>query len=221
MSSSLSEIPKAEVNLEEEPVPADLPATPYDAPLETTNDDMDQSQNQKDLVVMMPETIVSIRPIRINAKATRKRLQATTKDEHTGKDAFEPRQSRLAQRAFDSCLTSDDDIWVERFYYNKAKHRVYFYRSFKTGKCVLSEPPSGAHCIVYMRDLDRAPRHIQQFALERLEKEIYLNCMEKSRPTLPPPTILRSKPQLKKPPLKRRHGKAPRPLAMKHVKTEQ
>lgn len=109
-------------------------------------------------------------------------------------DPFQPRRSRMAERAFDSLLRSDDDIWVERFYLNKRKQRVYFYRSFNTGKCVLSEPPSGARHIVRMRDLERAPPAVQRFAQEKLDRGSYSSKMERSLPTLYPSTFTKRSP---------------------------
>ncbi len=81
-------------------------------------------------------------------------------------DNYKPQPSLVALQAFD--LTSDGDVWVERYYFGKKNQRVSYYRSYRTGKCVLSEPPSGAHSIVFRRDLDTAPPAIQLFAVERL-----------------------------------------------------
>jgi hypothetical protein len=101
-------------------------------------------------------------------------------------DCFQPRRSRLARRAFDTVLRSDDDIWVERYYLNTRRQKINFYRSYNTGKCVLSEPPSGARHIVRIQDLERAAPDIQAFAKEQLDRGMYTSKMELSQPTLYP-----------------------------------
>ncbi len=97
------------------------------------------------------------------------------------KDRFWPQPSAVALRAFSRKLESDEDIWVECFYRNKNNQRRYYYRSFNTGRCVLSEPPSGAQAVVYQCDLENSPRDIQRFAAEKLSRTSVLELTKERR----------------------------------------
>lgn len=98
------------------------------------------------------------------------------------KDRFLPQPSALALRAFGpNKLASDEDIWVECYFLNKRQQPRYYYRSFNTGRCVPSEPPSGAQTVVYQRDLLNSPPDIQKFAQQKLSRASVLELKEERR----------------------------------------
>lgn len=94
--------------------------------------------------------------------------RGTRQEDEFGENRFRPRPSPFACRAG---LRSDDDIWIECFHVTNVNQRRYFYRSYNTGECLLSEPPSGARTVVYQRDLKNAPQEIRRFATELLSQD--------------------------------------------------
>ena len=52
-------------------------------------------------------------------------------------------------------IEGDDDCWVERFYVNKDRVRIRYFRSIGSNRFFRREPPCGASRIIYMWDLIR------------------------------------------------------------------
>jgi hypothetical protein len=88
----------------------------------------------------------------------------------TTADSFEPKRDRRMEKVMGK-IESDKDIWVERFYFNKKGRRVYYFRSFRTKRCVLWEPPTGSGTIVYLHELDNYP-YLREFAMEPLDRKL-------------------------------------------------
>lgn len=87
--------------------------------------------------------------------------------------SFAPRPNLERLRMFEKHIKieSDDDVWVERFYMNTSGHNVYYYRSLRTNRCVLLQPPTGAACIVSLIDLHHYPE-LEDFALGPLDRNL-------------------------------------------------
>jgi hypothetical protein len=105
---------------------------------------------------------------RANEAAQKK--TAVEKSTCTKADSFEPKRDRRMEKLMGK-IESDKDVWVERFYLNKKGRRVYYFRSFRTKRCVLWEPPTGSGTIVYLHELDNYP-FLREFATEPLDRKL-------------------------------------------------
>jgi glycerophosphoryl diester phosphodiesterase len=105
------------------------------------------------------------------AVATNKQQPAVVKKSTKNAETFfEPKRDRRMEKLMGK-IESDKDVWVERFYLNKKDRHVYYFRSVRTKRCVLWEPPTGSGTIVYLHELDNYPM-LREFATEPLDRRL-------------------------------------------------
>ncbi|CAB9516635.1 expressed unknown protein [Seminavis robusta] len=102
-------------------------------------------------------------------KKTKSIPKATT-SEKTSMDKFKPKRDHRMDEIMGK-VDDDGDIWVERYYLNRKDRRIYYFRSVRTKRCVLYEPPTGSGTVVCLSEVHKFP-HLLQFATEPLDRPL-------------------------------------------------
>jgi len=97
-------------------------------------------------------------------------LHAIDESTHDEVDGYKPRRDRRMERLLGK-IESDDDVWVEREYVDKKGKRSSYFRSFRTRRCVLYEPPTGAGTLVLLNEIEKYPC-LYEFATEPLDRPL-------------------------------------------------